>query len=183
MRSPHNTINMFPRVQAKNIQKMKAPKWRLKFWWSWWDSNPRPLRCERSALSTELQPQNFLLVGIRRLELPRVAPLVPETSASTNSAICPQGRAILNLFLSFCKGKVTSQSPNRYTVTKRHFQVYFWHFSNFAIRNHPRPWLRIGQGRNNAVRHFSYRHPVVKRDLSSPGVPAGGSVSSTGWWG
>ena len=29
------------------------------------------------------------MVGIRRLELPRVAPLVPETSASTNSAICP----------------------------------------------------------------------------------------------
>ena len=33
------------------------------------------------------------MVGIRRLELPRVAPLVPETSASTNSAICPQGNA------------------------------------------------------------------------------------------
>ena len=29
------------------------------------------------------------MVGIRRLELPRVAPLVPETSASTSSAICP----------------------------------------------------------------------------------------------
>ena len=23
-------------------------------WWTWWESNPRPLRCERSALPTEL---------------------------------------------------------------------------------------------------------------------------------
>jgi hypothetical protein len=27
-------------------------------WWSRWESNPRPLHCERSALSTELLPQN-----------------------------------------------------------------------------------------------------------------------------
>src|SRR5215475_14079013 len=25
-------------------------------WWTWGESNPRPLRCERSALPTELHP-------------------------------------------------------------------------------------------------------------------------------
>gem|GEM_PF-4406261 len=42
------------------------------------------------------------MVGIRRLELPRVAPLVPETSASTNSAICPVPR-MLNQTYAVCK--------------------------------------------------------------------------------
>ena len=40
--------------------------------------------------TTWLAPQSAIarsVVRIRRLELPRVAPLVPETSASTNSAI------------------------------------------------------------------------------------------------
>jgi hypothetical protein len=31
----------------------------LKNWWSRWESNPRPLECDSSALPTELRPQNY----------------------------------------------------------------------------------------------------------------------------
>jgi hypothetical protein len=30
--------------------------WILCRWWRWWDSNPRPVRCERTALPSELHP-------------------------------------------------------------------------------------------------------------------------------
>ena len=42
----------------------------LIFDWRWGDSNPWPPACKAGALPTELHPQRFYLVGLRRLELP-----------------------------------------------------------------------------------------------------------------
>ena len=36
-------------------------------WWSRWESNPRPLECDSSALPTELRPRTAADVGRRRL--------------------------------------------------------------------------------------------------------------------
>ena len=38
-------------------------------WWSRWDSNPRPPRCERDALPTELLPLNFAKQNLSRAVL------------------------------------------------------------------------------------------------------------------
>ncbi len=51
------------------------------------DSNSRPQPWQGCALPTELFPQ--LKVKRRRLELPRLAALPPQSSASTNSATSP----------------------------------------------------------------------------------------------
>ena len=46
----------------------------IKKWWRWGDSNPRPSRCERDALPTELHPHTGALLPFHclRLVLPHI---------------------------------------------------------------------------------------------------------------
>ena len=46
-------------VRSHNLCVGNAMLYQLSYihiWWNWWDLNPRPLRCKRSALPAELQP-------------------------------------------------------------------------------------------------------------------------------
>ena len=106
-KSSASTIPPYPQDLFSVITFLQSKD---RLWWSWWDSNPRPLRCERSALSTELQPLNG---GRKKTRTSKVLlPLVPETSASTNSAICPnahKANIMLNQNRTFCKRKISQK--------------------------------------------------------------------------
>ena len=61
------------------------------------DSNSRPQPWQGCALPTELFPPD-IVVKRRRLELPRLAALPPQSSASTNSATSPTN---VSFFIKF----------------------------------------------------------------------------------
>src|SRR3990170_4186021 len=55
-----------PTLERVDLRNLCVTSWRrgarcrsklLTLWWSWRDSNPRPLDCQSSTLPTELQPQ------------------------------------------------------------------------------------------------------------------------------
>ena len=46
---------------------------KLKILWSWQGLNLRPPPCKGGALPAELQPQNYIIVGLGRFELPTPA--------------------------------------------------------------------------------------------------------------
>ena len=64
------------------------------------DSNSRPQPWQGCALPTELFPPD-IVVKRRRLELPRLAALPPQSSASTNSATSPTILSFQEIQLSF----------------------------------------------------------------------------------
>ena len=72
---------------TEGSQQGQATRYLQRFWWSRWDSNPRPPRCHRGALPTAPRPhrKHLLMLVFIPPHAPAVKPVRPVHNTPANS--------------------------------------------------------------------------------------------------